>query len=325
MSEAIVLAGGFGTRLRPITYSLHKLLVEVVGKPILGHLLDSLPREVTRVILAVHYLKESIQEYVNLRDDGREYIIVEEDRPLGTGGAIKNVEKYVQSDDFLVFNGDIISSLNPLELLNKRREKNAIGVISVYKVNDASQYGLVKFDDSMRIAEFIEKPKEYVGPAYINAGTYALSKEIFDYIEAGKEVSIEKEVFPNVIKYGLYAYPFEGYWIDCGTPGRLLRAKDLLLEAMGLDNYIGPGAKVLGSLIRSSVERNVIVERGCVVENSIIMHGCRIGEGSVIRGSVIGPEVDVPPGSVIVNSVIEGWTKLEGRVDVSGVKIRRRM
>ncbi|MCD6158871.1 MAG: NDP-sugar synthase [Euryarchaeota archaeon] len=325
MSEAIVLAGGFGTRLRPITYSLHKLLVEVVGKPILGHLLDSLPREVTRVILAVHYLKESIQEYVNLRDDGREYIIVEEDRPLGTGGAIKNVEKYVQSDDFLVFNGDIISSLNPLELLNKRREKNAIGVISVYKVNDASQYGLVKFDDNMRIVEFIEKPKEYVGPAYINAGTYALSKEIFDYIEAGKEVSIEKEVFPNVIKYGLYAYPFEGYWIDCGTPGRLLRAKDLLLEAMGLDNYIGPGAKVLGSLIRSSVERNVIVERGCVVENSIIMHGCRIGEGSVIRGSVIGPEVDVPPGSVIVNSVIEGWTKLEGRVDVSGVKIRRRM
>jgi len=325
MSEAIVLAGGFGTRLRPITYSLHKLLVEVVGKPILGHLLDSLPREVTRVILAVHYLKESIQEYVNLRDDGREYIIVEEDRPLGTGGAIKNVEKYVQSDDFLVFNGDIISSLNPLELLNKRREKNAIGVISVYKVNDASQYGLVKFDDNMRIVEFIEKPKEYVGPAYINAGTYALSKEIFDYIEAGKEVSIEKEVFPNVIKYGLYAYPFEGYWIDCGTPGRLLRAKDLLLEAMGLDNYIGPGAKVLGSLISSSVERNVIVERGCVVENSIIMHGCRIGEGSVIRGSVIGPEVDVPPGSVIVNSVIEGWTKLEGRVDVSGVKIRRRM
>lgn len=325
MSEAIVLAGGFGTRLRPITYSLHKLLVEVVGKPILGHLLDSLPREVTRVILAVHYLKESIQEYVNLRDDGREYIIVEEDRPLGTGGAIKNVEKYVQSDDFLVFNGDIISSLNPLELLNKRREKNAIGVISVYKVNDASQYGLVKFDDNMRIVEFIEKPKEYVGPAYINAGTYALSKEIFDYIEAGKEVSIEKEVFPNVIKYGLYAYPFEGYWIDCGTPGRLLRAKDLLLEAMGLDNYIGPGAKVLGSLISSSVERNVIVERGCVVENSIIMHGCRIGEGSVIRGSVIGPEVDVPPGSVIVNSVIEGWTKLEGRIDVSGVKIRRRM
>ncbi|RLF65568.1 MAG: hypothetical protein DRN30_03735, partial [Thermoplasmata archaeon] len=235
-----------------------------------------------------------------------------------------NVEKYVHSDDFLVFNGDIISSLNPIDLLNKRREKAAIGVISVYKVDDASQYGLVKFDDNMRILEFVEKPKEYVGPAYINAGTYALSRDIFDHIEPGREVSIEKEVFPNVIKYGLYAYPFEGYWIDCGTPGRLLKAKDMLLEAKGLDNYIGPEAKVKGTLIKSSVERNVIVERGCVIENSIIMHGCKIGEGSVIKNSVLGPEVEVPPGSVIINSVIEGWTRLEGKVDVSGVRIRRR-
>ena len=324
MSEAIVLAGGFGTRLRPITYSLHKLLVELAGKPLLGHLLDSLPEEVTRVVLAVHYLKESIQEYVNNRDDGREYVVVEEHTPLGTGGAIKNVENYIEGDDFLVFNGDILSSLNPLHILQERRKKNAIGVIAVYKVNDATQYGLVKFDEEGRILEFIEKPKEYVGPAYINAGIYALSKDIFDFIESGREVSIEKEVFPEVIKHGLYAHPFEGYWIDCGTPGRLLQAKDILLRVMKIDNYVGKEVKCEGTLINSSIEDQCTIEKGVVIEDSILMHGCFVGEGSVIKRSVLGPNVFVPQGSVIINSVIEGGVRLEGRVDLNGAKVRRR-
>ena len=324
MIEAIVLAGGFGTRLRPITFSLHKLMVRLLGKPLVAHILDNLPKETDRVILAVHYLADQIREYVNSREDPWEYVVVKEEKPLGTGGAVKNLERYVGSDQFLVFNGDVIFSLCPEKLLNYNSEKGAIGSIAVYEVEDPTSYGVVVFDEENRIKEFIEKPKEFLGRSYINAGVYALKKEVFDYIPAGREVSIEREVFPKLIEKGLYAFPFQGYWCDCGTPGRLLHAKDILLKWKGMENYVGEGAKVKGKLISSDVERECIVEEGAVIENSILMDGVYVGKGAVIKRSVLGPGVRVPSGAYLDGCTIEGGVELEGKVRLINSKVKRR-
>ncbi len=324
MIEAIVLAGGFGTRLRPITYSLHKLMVRLMGKPLVAHILDSLPQETDRVILAVHYLADQIREYVNSREDPWEYVVVKEEKPLGTGGAVKNLEKYVQSDQFLVFNGDVIFSLSPEKLLEYNSKKGGVGSIAVYEVDDPTSYGVVVFDEEGRISKFIEKPKEFMGRSYINAGIYALKKEVFDYIEPGREVSIEREVFPKLIEKGLYAFPFQGYWCDCGTPGRLLHAKDILLKWRGLENFVAEGAEVKGKLISADVEKGAVVEEGAVVENSILMDEVHVGRGAVIKRSVLGPGVVVPEGAYLDGCTIEGGVELEGKVRLINTKVRRR-
>ncbi len=289
--EAVILAGGYGTRLRPLTYKIPKPLIPIANKPMVIHIIDSLPRRVEKVILAVSYKRDMLQGYFEENPpEGRELVLVEEKEPLGTGGAIKNVEREI-SGDFLAFNGDVISSLDPSVLINTLIEKKAGAVISLWRVKDPSHYGVVEIRDGW-IRRFVEKPKSEEAPSnLISAGAYAISYDVLDLIPPGRVVSLEREIWPIVVEKGMCGVEFEGYWTDAGTRERVLEANALMLRKIGKKSVVGGGSEILGKVMDgTSVGRQVIVEEGAEVRNSIIMDGCILKKGSKVDNSIIGPE-----------------------------------
>ena len=288
--DAVILAGGYGTRLRPLTYKIPKPLVPIANKPMVMHLIDSLPRDVDKVILAVSYKRDMIDDYFRKNPvEGRDIVLVEEKTPLGTGGAIKNVEKEI-SGDFLAFNGDVISSVNPSVLIEEMKERRAEAVISLWEVEDPSHYGVVEIEDS-RIKRFVEKPPPGKEPSkLISAGTYALSYGVLGLIPPGKVVSLEREIWPLVVEKGMYGVEFRGYWTDAGTRERVLEANRLILDSMGKETVIGENSEINGHLEGyASVGNDVLIEKGAKVKNSIIMDGCVLRDGAEVANSIIGP------------------------------------
>ena len=181
--EAIILAGGFGTRLKPLTYTRAKSLLPILNKPMITYLIESLPKNVNKVILAVNYKKTQIEEYFKKNDFNKEIIINDEPEPLGTGGAVKYAEKHI-SDSFLVLNSDIISSLNLNQMINFHNKKKSISTISLWPVENVSEFGVANVMEDGKIIGFVEKPKTEDAPSnFINAGAYLLEPEILDYIE----------------------------------------------------------------------------------------------------------------------------------------------
>ena len=292
--EAVILAGGFGTRLRPLTYRIPKALVPVAGRPMIMHLIDSLPSEVDKVVMAVSYMRDMLESHFRENPvDGVEMVFVEEKEALGTGGAIKNVEKEI-SGDFLAFNGDIISSVEPMGLYEMLKEKSAKAVISLWQVEDPSHYGVVDLGPDMRINRFVEKPAPGEEPSkLISAGAYALSYDVLDLIPAGKVVSLEREIWPILVEKGMYGLPFKGYWTDAGTPERVLEANAILLRNMGKEAIVDENADVRGEVLPYSSIGNAVVEDGAVVENSIVMDGSTVKRGVRVKDCIIGPEMEV--------------------------------
>lgn len=230
-TKTLILCGGEGTRMRPITFSIPKPMLPLGYKPVLHHIVDFFKDQgFKKFIFSVGYLSEIIVKYFG---DGRKYDVfidyVFEREALGTGGAIKNAEEKIHNT-FFVGNGDVIfKTLDLNDLLKFHREKKGIGTIVIKKVENAKRFGLIEFDKNYKILEFREKPEKEV-PGFINAGLYVFEPEIFDYIEVGKNVSIEREVFPKLAEEGkLYAYIYNGYWIDIGIPQDYEKAlKDIL-------------------------------------------------------------------------------------------------
>ncbi len=292
--EAVILAGGFGTRLRPLTYRIPKALVPVAGRPMIMHLIDSLPSEVDKVVMAVSYMRDALESH--FKEDpveGVEMVFVEEREALGTGGAIKNVEKEI-SGDFLAFNGDIISSVEPMALYGMLKEKSAKAVISLWKVEYPSHYGVVDLGPDMRINRFVEKPAPGEEPSnLISAGAYALSYDVLDLIPSGRVVSLERKIWPILVEKGMYGLPFEGYWTDAGTPERVLEANAILLRSMGKEAIVDENADVRGEVLPYSSIGNAVVKDGAVVENSIVMDGSTVKSGVKVKDCIIGPKMDV--------------------------------
>ncbi len=230
--KALILAGGLGTRLRPLTLRMPKPLVPLLGKPLVSHIIDPLPEEVDTVILAVSYMKDALEDYFRSHDVGREMILVNEDTPLGTGGAVRNVSRFLD-DTFIAFNGDVISSIDLNDMVRYHRSHGGIGTMSLWQVEDPSAFGVVSTDPQGRITEFQEKPeKGHAISNSINAGVYVFEKEILDHIPEGV-VSLERQVFPNILHRGLHGYGFSGYWVDGGTRENILKAQRILLDRGG--------------------------------------------------------------------------------------------
>ncbi len=303
--KALILAGGLGTRLRPLTYGMPKPLVPLLGKPLISHIIDPLPSEVDTVILAVSYMKDALEEYFRSHDVGRKIILVNEDQPLGTGGAVKNVSRYLDGP-FIAFNGDVVCSIDLNDMLRYHRSHGGIGTMSLWQVEDPSPFGVVAKDGQGRITEFQEKPKrEEAISNSINAGVYIFEKEILDHIPNGV-VSIERQVFPKILDRGLYGYEFKGHWIDCGTRDTLLKAQRVLLDLGGAkdspdlikeDNAVVLGSNMLqrahlrGCRIGPHVymEDDVLVSNGAEVSESMVLHGALIESGAKVHGSIVGP------------------------------------
>ncbi len=324
--EAIILAGGFGTRLRPLTYSRAKSLLPIMNRPMITYLIDILPKKVDKVILAVNYQKKQIQEFFESYECKKEIIVNNEPKPLGTGGAVKFAEKHI-TDKFFVLNSDIICSLNLKEMMKFHKNHQAISTISLWPVENVSEFGVVDVKDDGNIIQFVEKPQPYDAPSnLINAGAYLLEPLILDYIEPGRLISMEKEIFPQIIKdtNRFYGFQFEGYWMDIGRIRSYLDIHEFLMKQKKLKNIVGKNCKnrgtiknsVLGnnisignkSTITSSIiYDNVIIEDYVVLDHCVIGEHCRINSSSKLTYTVVGDNEILPTDSIFENTPI--WTQ----------------
>lgn len=322
--KALVLAGGFGTRLRPLSCTRPKVLFPVANQPMLDWTLRNLSEGgVGTVILAVNYMAEALVRYLGPTKFDLGIIYSREERPLGTGGPIKKAADLLQDGDpFLMLNGDIISDIDYRRLLEFHRQKGGLATIALFQVPDPSRYGAVELDGEGRILRFVEKPEPGEAPSnLVNAGIYVLDPRVIDYIPGGRPVSIEQEVFPVLAGEGvLYGFEAHGLWMDVGVPEDYLRANARLLSK--LDGVqVGEGSKVDGSAEvltpsslgvgvevgansvigpNTSISDHVHIGMGCRIENSIIFPGTTIGDYTSVRNAIIGE-----------NATLERWVKIE--------------
>src|SRR5881409_1712836 len=230
--KAVVLVGGFGTRLRPLTETVKKELLPLVDRPILDHVLDHLARHgVHEVVLSSPYLEAAFHPFIEARHGDPAITWITESAPLGTGGAIVNAIDALGDEPFFALNGDILSDLDLSAMLAAHLEREAVVSISLHHVEDARAFGLVVTDHGGRVREFREKPTEPIA-GDVNAGTYVLDPAVLHAWSADRELSIEREVFPAVIADGgpVLGFPTDAYWMDLGTPEKYLQAHFDLLD-----------------------------------------------------------------------------------------------
>src|SRR4030065_2127707 len=234
--KALILAGGFGTRLRPLSCTRPKTLFEIVKKPLLQWIFERLAKNnVKEAILAVNQLTEYNVRQQRIPKSGLTVKFSHDPpkKPLGTAGPIKKAEKLIShSEPFLVLNGDIFADVSYREILESHTKRKALATIALCKVEDPSRYGVVEMAEGERIKRFIEKPTKDAAPSnLINAGVYVLSPEVFKLIPEGKAVSMEREIFPTLAEEGrLYGHFIQGLWMDIGKPEEYLQPNRRLLD-----------------------------------------------------------------------------------------------
>jgi mannose-1-phosphate guanylyltransferase len=327
--QALVLAGGEGTRLRPLTNTVPKPVLPLVNRPFLTYMIEWLAvHGFTEVVMSCMFMAGDIRRVLGDREwKGTRLHYVEEPEPRGTAGAVKFAEPVLE-ERFAVLNGDILTDFDVSALWRAHSEFGGQATITLMEVEDPSAYGLVLRDANDAVTDFIEKPDHAPpGGAFVNAGAYVLEHEVLDLMPNDRPVSFEREVFPALIGNGLYGFPTEGYWLDIGTPERYLEATRYLLErSLGGDIAAGAACEiastarvgplaVLGDLCRvqsgAVVERAVLfdkahVERDAVVRDSVVGTGARIGAGSRLEGeTVVGDGAVVEPGSVLSGARVE--------------------
>ena len=289
--QVVVLAGGVGSRLRPWTNRIPKPLLPVLDQTLLEHVVSSLPVDmVDEVVVAGGYKVDQIKTYFEAADAPFDVRIVPEDEPLGTGGALGNCRDVV-SGTFACFNGDIISSLDASSLLSMHRTNGSVGTLGLWEVEDPTRFGIVGLDEANRITRFKEKPApEEVFSNLINAGSYIFNDDIFDWMPHGRH-SIERDVFPKLAAEGLLSgVPFEGYFIDAGTP----EAWNLAVKA-SIDHGRHKTGFLHGaqpSWYASDAARKGAMSTSVIV-HSMVSTGCSIGDAQVsmstlLKGARIG-------------------------------------
>jgi mannose-1-phosphate guanylyltransferase len=304
--EAIILAGGFGTRLRPFTYTRAKSLLPILNKPMVSYIVDSLPDIVDKVILAVNYRKNQIEKFFKENDHGREIIVNDEPKPLGTGGAVKFAEKHI-TGSFFVLNSDIICSLNLEDMISFHKKKNAVSTISLWPVKNVSEFGVADVEENSHVVGFVEKPKPEDAPSnLINAGAYFLEPQVLDYIETGRLVSMEKEIFPQIIQDTgcFFGYKFDGYWMDIGRMSSYIDVHKFLLEKNKMDFYQGENCKILGTLKNSCIGDNVYIGDKSKLSSTIVYDNTKIRDNVVLNNCVVGENCKIERFSNLKDTVI---------------------
>lgn len=315
--QALILVGGQGTRLRPLTSQVPKPVVSLVDRPFLGYMLEWLSRHgVDEAVLSCGFLPDGIQGVLG---DGSEFGVrlryVEEPRPLGTGGALKYAEQYLD-DRFFMLNGDVLTDIDLTAQLEQHTRTGARATLALIGVDDPSAYGLVRLNGDRAVHEFLEKPGADVlkaGPNLINAGVYIIEREVLASRPAGTEISIEREVFPRLVDRGLYGYEANGYWMDIGTPERYLQATFDILEGTVTteigEQLAGTGSRLIGA--------DTTVE-GRVIAPAVIGDGCEIAAGAIVGGrAVLGRGVKVGRGARVVDSVLLDGVTVGARTTIS--------
>jgi len=346
---AVILVGGQGTRLRPLTDTTRKDMLPIVDRPLLAYTFEHLARHgVERAIVSCGYLPDQIQSAFGGSHDGLALEYAVEDDPLGTGGAIGFAGRGLDGS-FFALNGDSLREADLGEMVAFHRSTGAKATILLTPVADPSRYGLVRTAADGRVETFLEKPRpEEIDTDLINAGLYVLEPEVLDLVTPGRAVSIEREVFPRLAAEGsVYGIALPGYWLDVGTPESYLQAHRDVLErifrtavgdALGSDFtlvdptatispsaklvppvYVGPGATVgdrarLGSL--AVLGEGATLGEGCVVENAVIGVGTSIGSATRVVGSIVGDGVELGPACELSSLAVVGPGAVVGRGNV---------
>ncbi|MFG2293643.1 sugar phosphate nucleotidyltransferase [Streptomyces sp. NPDC048603] len=325
MTEAILLVGGQGTRLRPVTVNTPKPMVPAAGVPFLAHqIARAADAGVTHIVMATCYLAEVFEPYFGDGSDfgvHLEYVV--EDEPLGTGGAIRNAAERLTGgpdDPVLVFNGDILTGLDIRGLVDAHLAARADVSLHLVRVEDPRAFGLVPTDADGRVLAFTEKPQtpEEIVTDQINAGCYVFRRSVIDSIPAGRPVSVERETFPGLLASGatLHGVTQDTYWLDLGKPESFVQASaDLVRGVVPSSAVPGPrgealvlpgaevavGAELTGGTVVGAGAR---IESGAVVHGSIVLDGARLGADTKVSASLIGARAVVGPRTVLDGAVI---------------------
>jgi mannose-1-phosphate guanylyltransferase len=322
--QALILAGGEGTRLRPLTSTVPKPVVPLVDRPFIVFMLDWLRGHgVDDVVMSCGHLASGVR---NVLGDGSAFGIrlryVEEPEPLGTGGAVKFAESLLD-ERFLMLNGDVLTDLDISAQLSLHDMRDAQATLALTPVEDPSAYGLVRTLADGQVTGFVEKPApDQIDTHNISAGIYVLERSVLDLLEPDRPASIERDVFPRLVGDGLYAYVGEGYWLDIGTPERYLEGTFDILEGTvvtGVADRMGDGYLCIeeGTENAGRVIPSALVERDCR-----IAAGARIGGRVVLEtGVTVGEDTTIERAVVLRGSSIGANCRLSGCIVAGGVEI----
>ena len=303
MAVGILLVGGFGTRLLPLTNKTPKPMLPIANLPVTEHqLLAAKAAGITKVVLATAYLAETFMPYFG---DGSKWGIelkyALESEPLGTGGAIRNAAELIlaeisENEPIVVFNGDVLSRHDLAAQIKLHQSSSAAATLHLVNVEDARPYGCVPFNESGRVTDFLEKVENPITNS-INAGCYVFSPQVIKEIELGKVVSVEREVFPELLKRGrvVQAFVDNSYWLDMGTPKALLKGSQDYVGTrefiVGDNSKISSSAKISGA---SAIGNNVTIGANVEISASIIRDGVTIAEGCKLENVFIEANTTIP-------------------------------
>ena len=335
--QAVILVGGEGTRLRPLTSTVPKPVVPLVDRPFIGYMLEWLRRHgVDDVVLCSGFLATSVR---NVLGDGSAYGLriryVEEPDPRGTAGALKFAESLLD-ERFLMLNGDVLTDIDLTAQVAAHERNGAVATLALVPVDDPSAYGLVRMEPDGAVREFVEKPSpDQIDTNLVSAGAYMLERSVVDLVPPDVNYSIEREIWPRLIGNGLYGFAAEAYWLDIGTPERYLQATFDIIEGavdtavrdrLG-EHYLAvdEGAEVLGRVVPPAiVERgarvaegaqvgplavighDVVVEAGAIVERAVILQGAQVGEHAHVRDAVVAAGARIGARTHVTGSAVLG-------------------
>ena len=300
--KAIILVGGEGTRLRPLTYTVVKAMVPILNKPFIDYVFRYLiSHKIREIILAMGYKPDCITDYFGDASQlGTKLVYSVETEPLGTAGAVKNAEQHIDNA-FFVMNGDIFTDLDLTEMLRFHKNKNAKVTIALAPVDDPTRFGVVETDSNRRVTRFVEKPKpEQVTSNMINAGVYIIEREILNRVPQGKRFMFERDVFPTLLSEGepVFGYATDAYWIDTGTPEQYLQ--------LNRDLMFGQSVQVDFKPEEIRISEGASINPQAKLTGPILVDGdCSVGEGAQLKGPVtIGTGCTIKDGAIIENSIL---------------------
>ncbi|WP_018023447.1 sugar phosphate nucleotidyltransferase [Corynebacterium ulceribovis] len=336
-TDAVILVGGKGTRLRPLTVSKPKPMLPTAGVPFLEHLLARIQAAgIKHVVLGTSFKAEVFEEHFgNGADFGLEIEYVVEDEPLGTGGGIRNVYDKLRNDTVMVFNGDVLGGADLNALLETHESNNADVTMHLVHVSDPRAFGCVPTDAEGRVSAFLEKTED-PPTDQINAGAYVFRREVIEAIPQGRAISVEREIFPKLLEDGarVFGHVDMSYWRDMGTPRDFVRGSSDLVrgiapspllagrngESLVEDSAaIGAGALLFGG---SVVGRGAEVGAGCRLDAAVVFDGAVIEPGAVVEASIIGEGAHIGPRAVIRNAIIGDGARVGARCElIDGVRV----
>lgn len=355
--QAVILVGGEGTRLRPLTSGTPKPIVTLVDRPFMGYMLQWLARHgVTDVVMCCGFLATKVRDVLG---DGSQWGVTlrfaQEPEPRGTAGALKFAEDLLQ-DRFLMLNGDVLTDVDLGAQIAQHEATGATATLGLVAVDDPSAYGLVLCREDAGVEGFLEKPRpeqlDGIDAYLISAGIYVLERSILDLIQPDRKVSIETEIWPLLVADGLYGYAAQdAYWMDIGTPDRYLQGTADILEGrvdtavaerldgarQVLDGEVADGARVTGPVILESgscvaagatvtgpavIGAGTQIAAGATVQRSVVLAGCRIGAGALVRDAILSRDVTIGERTVVSDLAILGAGVSVGADNVLGHAVK---